>query len=219
MWRGLFGFLGVSTYYFTMSRLTLADTAILNKLSTVFVMLFAYFLVGERLWPAHVGVLALSVIGVYNIVQPQWQLAPLAALTGLASAAFAGMAYTLVKLLTADHDPLQIVFAYSASCAVLILPVLPWTFRCPSLAELLLLTAAGGLSTLGQGLMSSAYAHGSPTPTSIASYSVVLFSAVWGYLFFNEVQNPQAIAGSVTVLAALVLLPLIPARQQASRRV
>jgi len=104
------------------------------------------------------------------------------------------------------------VLAFSFISAVFSLPFAIMNYQVPNFREWILLASIGVLSVVGQGLMTKAYALGSPTPVSIASYSVVLFSALWGYIFFNEIQDLQAMIGSVLVIGSLLFLPLLSSK-------
>ncbi len=210
--RGFLGFMGLSCYYFAMRHLTLADTVILNKLSPVFVMIFAYFFLKERLTKLHLVVLAAALFGIFHVIQPQLDFAATAGFLGLASAVFSGMAYVVVKKLAVDHRSPQIVLAFLTMAAILSFPFLIGRFQMPSLLEWLIFIAIGFTSSIAQILMTRAYALGSPTPVSIASYGVVIFSAVLGFMFFGELQNPQALAGTIIVLGSLTALPFLKTR-------
>ncbi|MBN2057168.1 DMT family transporter [bacterium] len=209
--RGFLGFLGLSCYYFAMARLTLADTVILNKISPLFVMILAHFLLKEVLSRAHLAILFSAIFGIYNIVQPQLEIAPLAGLIGLASAVFSAAAYIVVKKLSADHSSAQIVFAFVAVATFLSIPVMMPSFVCPRGADWLIFLGIGATSSAAQLIMTKAYALGAPTPVSIASYGVVIFSALWGFLFFNEIQDTQALTGTILVIGCLLVLPFINA--------
>ncbi|HPQ39248.1 MAG TPA: DMT family transporter [bacterium] len=212
MLRGSLGFIGLSCYYYAMGHLTIADTVILNKVSPVFVMIFAYFFLGERLPPAVFIILGVALIGVYNVIQPQLEFAPMAGAVGLFSAVISGLAYVVVKKLSSDHHAPQIVLAFVGMATVLSLPFLIPVFRWPDPGDWLIFAAIGACSSIGQILMTKAYALGAPTPVSIAGYSVVLVSALFGYLFLGEIQDTRALIGSVIVLVSLMLLPFIRPR-------
>jgi len=236
--RGSLGFVGLSCYYYAMARLTLADTVILNKASPVFVMVFAYFFLRERLSRWHLVALAVALFGVFNIVQPQLEIvqplpygpgaSPLplperppniagliAALAGLASAVASALAYIVVKKLSVDHRSPQIVFAFVSFSTVLAVPFLFRRYVPPRGILWLILIGIGASSAVGQVLMTKAFRLGSPTPVAIASYAVVIFSALWGFLIFDELQNPQAIAGSLLLIGSLVTLPFLSGRARA----
>ena len=207
--RGLLGFLGLSCYYYTMSRLTIADTVILNKMSPLFVMVLAHFFLKEVLSRWHYAVLLVAMTGVYNVIQPQLQFEPLAGIVGLSSAVFSGMAYICVKKLSRDHHSSQIVLSFVFLSSVLALPFLPGRFVWPDRTQWIILISIGVTSALAQLLMTRAYALGSPTPVSLAGYSVVIFSAAWGYFLFSEIQDTQALMGSALIILSLALLPFI----------
>jgi len=210
--RGTLGFAGLSCYYYAMGHLTIADTVILNKVSPVFVMIFAFFFLGERLPPAVFAILATALVGVYNVIQPQLDFAPLAGAVGFFSAVISGLAYVVVKKLSVDHHSPQIVLAFVGMASVLALPFMIPVFRWPTPMAWLIFAAIGACSSIGQILMTKAYALGAPTPVSIAGYSVVLVSAVFGYLFLDEIQDTRALIGSIIVLGSLLALPFVRAK-------
>lgn len=207
--RGTLGFIGLSCYYYAMAHLTIADTVILNKMSPVFVMIFAYFFLGERLPSMVFIILGAALFGVYNVIQPQFDLAPLAGAVGLFSAVISGLAYVVVKKLSTDHHSPQIVLAFVGMATVLSLPFMIPVFRRPTPIDWLIFAAIGAFSSIGQILMTKAYAMGAPTPVSIAGYSVVLVSALFGYLFLGEIQDTRALIGSIIVLVSLLALPFV----------
>ncbi|MCD4655716.1 DMT family transporter [bacterium] len=207
--RGSLGFIGLSCYYYAMSYLTIADTVILNKVSPVFVMVFAYFLLAERLRPHVFVILVIALVGVYNVIQPQLEFAPQAGAVGLFSAVVSGLAYVVVKKLSSDHHAPQIVLAFVGMATILSVPFLIPVFTWPSTLDWFIFAAIGISSSIAQLFMTKAYALGSPTPVSIAGYSVVLVSALFGYLFLGEIQDQQAIIGSVIVLSSLMALPFV----------
>ena len=214
--RGLLGFLGLSCYYFTMSRLTIADTVILNKMSPLFVMILAHFFLKEVLNRWHYGVLLLAMAGVFNVIQPQMKFEPFAGVIGLSSAVFSGMAYICVKKLSRNHHSSQIVLAFVFISSLLSLPFILKNFVWPDRDQWIILTSIGFSSALAQLLMTRAYALGSPTPISLAGYSVVIFSGIWGYFLFSEIQDFQALMGSLLVISSLALLPFIRAGSKPS---
>lgn len=209
MLRGTLGFIGLSCYYYAMSYLTIADTVILNKISPLFVMIFAYFMLRERLRPQVFIIMAMALFGVYNVIQPQLDFAPLAGALGVLSAVVSGLAYVIVKQLSRDHAAPQIVLSFVGMATLLAIPFMAPVFQWPTPLHWLMFTGIGVSSGIAQLFMTKAYAVGSPTPVSIASYSVVLISALFGFLILGEVQDTQALIGSVIVLISLLALPFV----------
>ena len=207
--RGTLGFIGLSCYYYAMGHLKIADAVILNKVSPLFVMIFAYFFLGERLRPQVFIIMAVAMVGIYNVIQPQMDFAPLAGAVGVLSAVVSGGAYVIVKKLSSDHASPQIVLSFVGMASILSIPFLIPVFIWPEPMDWVIFACIGFTSIMGQILLTKAYAVGAPTPVSIASYSVVLVSAFFGYIFLGEVQDSQALMGSVIVLVSLLALPFV----------
>ncbi len=217
LFRGVMGFLGLACYYYAMAYLTLADTVILNKVAPLFVMILAFFLMMETLSRWHLLILSTALFGIYNVIQPQLDIAPMAGAIGLSSALFSAIAYIIVKKLSHNHSSLQIVFSFFFTAMVLAAPVVFYRYHVPDPLDWLVFMSIGVTSASAQILMTKAYSLGSPTPISIASYADVVFSSLWGFLFFSEIQNTQALAGTVIIIASLAGLAVAGTKGEGRR--
>jgi len=202
--RGAFGTLGMTLYFFAISRLTLADAAILNKLSPFFVAVFAVFFLRERLSRHTIPALLVAFVGAVLVIQPQLDFGAAAAVAGVLSAAASGAAYTVVRFLRGKVSPYRVVFFFAlVSCAAMTPPMLVH-YVVPTSAQVLYLLAAGVFATSGQICLTLAYHQAPATKISIYNYAHVLFAFVLGLALWGEVPDAVSITGAVLIIAAAV---------------
>ncbi len=211
--RGVFGSLGLVCFMYGIAHLKLADAVILNRVSPIFVILLAPLALKEKITPAHLVVVAAALFGVYHIVKPDLDIQLVPGLIGLISAVFAALAYVSIKKLTADHPPLLIVFYFALVSTLLPIPFLFQSFTLPTPSILMDLLAVGLTAALAQVLMTLSYRQAPASKVSIASYTNVVFAALWGYLFFGELQDTRSLIGSTIIVGCCLLLPFVGRRK------
>lgn len=202
--RSIFGLLGVLTFFYAIDNLLLVDADMLNKLSPFFVTIFAAIFLAEKLTAAKIVFLALAFGGALLIIKPSFDLSVLPALSGTVSALFAGAAYTLLRFLKNREETETIVFYFSFISVLGIAPFLFFGARWPSLAEWPLLFGIGISAALGQFALTAAYKQAPASEVSIYIYTSILFSALFGMLFFNEIPDIYSIAGGLMIIAAAI---------------
>lgn len=204
--RSIFGTFGMSFYVFSLSGLTMADGAMLNKMSPFFVIVFAALLLKEKV----TKVKALALLGAFSgalfIIKPDFSVQTIFALSGFTSAIFAGLAYVFVRMLRAKESPLMVVMFFSFfSSLVMLVPTL-YNFTPLAAKEWLFLIGAGVFAFLGQYTMTQAYALAPAGEISIYSYLMVAFSVILGLLLFQEVPDIWSFLGiGLVVLSAYYL--------------
>ncbi|RJO65102.1 MAG: DMT family transporter [Myxococcales bacterium] len=206
MGRALLGLGGVVTFFYALGHLLLVDADMLNKLSPFFVAIFAGLFLGER--PSRVYPLALVVAfgGAMLIIKPTFELTLLPALVGLASAAFAGGAYTVVRALKNREGAETIVFYFSFVSSLLSLPFVVRDFVPLTAAQWGALAGIGVSAAVGQIWLTLAYACGPAAEVSIVMYTSILFSAVFGFVFWGEIPDAWSLLGGVMIIGAALLL-------------
>ncbi len=204
--RGVFGFLGLICYVFGIYYLKLANAVLLNRSSPIFVVIFSAILLKEKITKKQLLALFLAFFGVINIIKPGIEINFIAGIVGLISALFSGLAYIVVKKLSYYNSPYTIVFYFTLVTTLMTSPILPLNFVIPTKNLLLVLMVIGISSTLAQVLMTYSYKKGDAGKVSIVSYTSVLFSAIWGYVFFKEMEDTQSIIGGILIILSCILL-------------
>jgi drug/metabolite transporter (DMT)-like permease len=202
--RGVFGTLAMTLYFYALEHLTLADAALLNKLSPFFVAAFAILFLKERLSRYLVPTLACAFVGAALVIKPQLDLRAVPALAGVLSAVASGAAYTTVRSLRGKVPPYRIVFYFSLVATVAVLPPTAASYVSPEPRQLLFLLAAGVFATAGQMFLTYAYHQAPATRISIYNYAHVLFAFLLGLALWGEVPDLLSLIGGGLIVGAAV---------------
>lgn len=192
--RGVVGFVALVGYFYAITLLPLATAVTLNYTSAIF-LAFYLALAGMRLRVGILGALVVGLLGVVLLLRPTLHADQLVGgLVGLASGVMAGMAYFSVRELGARGEPeTRTVFYFalvSSVCAGLWL--LFSELHALDLRSGLLLLGVASFATAAQLAMTRAYTRGKTLMSAALAYSTVIFSSLFGALFWGEVLDAAA---------------------------
>ena len=204
--RSLFGFTGVLFYFYSVERLVLADSSLLNRLSSILVIIFAAVFLKQKLKRYQVPALIAAFVGMILIIKPGFNMQLLPAVAGLIGAITSAAAYTIIASMRGSENSLVIIFWFSGiSIILLIFPFLRgWTE--PSAAELAALVATGLFSAGGQFFLTLAYSYGLASEVAIYNYTHVVFSALIAVVLWHEIPDAFSIGGAVLIIGAALFL-------------
>ncbi len=204
--RSLSGFFGVILYFFSVERLQLGDSAMLNKLSAFFVIILSAVFLGERIRRYQLPALAAAFGGALLIIKPGFNMHIIPAVAGVSAAVLAATAYTIISSLKGREDSLTIIFWFSAISTIgSLVPVLI-IWQSPDTAELVFLVLTGVFAAAGQYFLTLAYSTGPAGEVSIYNYTHVVFSATAGFVLWREVPDLFSICGALLIIGAAVFL-------------
>jgi len=204
--RTLFGIGAMHCFFYALSHMPLADCVFIGRGQPLFIALLAPVVLGERAPRAAWLAIATGLVGVILIMQPAMDAWPKAAWIALAGALLGGGAQLMVRRLNRTDYPLVIVFNFTLlTCLATGLWALPH-FAPLSGRQWLLTCGVALFSSLGQILMTTAYRKDQAPAVAASSYSSVLLSVVFGYLFWGEIPQPLAWLGGGLIIAGGLLL-------------
>ena len=217
--RSFVGFLGVILNFYAIDTIgSISDASILNKLSPFFAILFSVFLLKEKPRLYEIGFVALAFLGALFVVKPTFTAASLPALAGVLSGASAGFAYSCVRILgTKGERGMMTVFFFSAFSTLVALPFFIAFYEPMTPFQLFALLMAGVSATGGQFFITAAYRFAPAKEIAVFDYSQVLFAAVLGFLFLDQLPDLFSLAGYGIIIGAAVGKQLL-ARRLAKRQ-
>ncbi|HAK17724.1 MAG TPA: EamA family transporter [Lachnospiraceae bacterium] len=204
--RSVFGSLGIFCNFWALSRLTIADASILNKMSPFFAIIMSIFILHELPGVFEWFCVAAAFAGTLFVVKPTAGLASIPAAIGLAGGFFAGTAYTFVRLLgrKGERGPVIVMFFSAFSCLAF-LPSLLFHYHPMTAAQVLSLLGAGISASLGQLCVTKAYSLAPAKEISVFDYSQVLFAAICGFLFLGEIPDMFSRIGYVIIIGTALV--------------
>ena len=96
----------------------------------------------------------------------------------------------------------KIVFFFSCFSCLSVLPYLIIDYQPMSLEQFLILLGAGLMAAGGQFAITAAYNNAAGKDISIYDYSQILFAAILGFIFLNQIPDIWSIVGYIIIIGA-----------------
>jgi len=213
--RSFFGFVGIILFFYAARNAPQADVAILNRLSPVFVTIFAAIFLKEKITRVQIPVILLCLGGAYIAMRPSFESNFLPLLMALLAAVTSGIAYTLVAYCRGRVSPLTVIFHFSLFSTVFGAIMMIPSFVMPNLGDVMMLLLIGLCGSFGQIMLTYAYQMAPASQVSIYQYAGVVFTAILGYFLLGETLAESALLGGSIIIGAS-LWAFLYNRKQAS---
>ena len=201
--RAFVGFIGVVLNFYAIDALpSISDASILNKLSPFFAVLFSVFLLKEKPKIPEIIFLLIAFAGAMCVVNPRFDLQVLPALAGFSSGACAGFAYTCVRILGLKGERGNMtVFVFAAFSTLVSLPFMIAWFTPMTFYQTACLLLAGVAAAGGQYFI-TAYRQAPAKEIAVFDYAQVLFAALLGYFFLDQIPPELSLVGYAVIIFA-----------------
>ncbi|SET33170.1 DMT family transporter [[Clostridium] polysaccharolyticum] len=206
--RAFFGTIGVFCNFYAVDHLVLSDASMLNKMSPFFAIVFSYFILKERISMIQLISVLTAFTGCLFIIKPTFVFVDIVpAVIGLCGGLFAGIAYTMVRVLgnRGVKGPFIVFFFSTFSCLASV-PFMIYHYVPMSGKQLVFLLLAGLSAAGGQFGITFAYIYAPAKEISIYDYSQVIFAAIFGYFLFGQVPDRYSFLGYVMICSMAVLM-------------
>lgn len=203
--RGVAGTLAILTNYYALDKMFLSDATILTKLAPFFTIIFSYLLISEKITKKQAILLLVAFGGSLFVIKPQFSTAVIPALIGVASAGFAGFAYTMIRVLGNKEDFWTIILSFTGIATIVMLPSMFMNTENLTMMNVLLLVGAGVAFTLGQVALTVAYKNAPASEISMYDYIGLIIAAMYGFMFFKEIPDFLSFLGYVIIIGASIL--------------
>ncbi|MGB0732329.1 MAG: DMT family transporter [Pontibacterium sp.] len=213
--RGVVGAIALVCVYYSVTTLPLAEATMLQYTYPAFTALIALWFLKERVQLATMVCIAMSLVGLVVMVQPDWSggfsnglllsFPPLSLAAALAGALGSAIAYVLVRKLSQTDDSSVIIFYFPLIAFPISVMLLGDNFVMPNAYSLLLLLLVGVFTQVGQVGLTKAMAAEKAGKASAYAYVQVIFSALLGWMFFAEVPTLYTVIGGGLIIAGALI--------------
>ncbi|UDL88173.1 DMT family transporter [Mesorhizobium sp. PAMC28654] len=222
--RAFTQFASYTIYYLAIAALPLADAVALYFMAPLFIMALAGPYLGERVSWQTLATVLLGLVGVLVMLRPGAGLFDWAALLSLGSAALYGFSQLMARKIGDTESSTVMAFyqngAYLVGAAVvagafhlagithavhpsLEFLVRPWLW--PTTSDFLKMASCGFIASAGMILLSQAYRLAPANRVATFEYTGILWSPLWGFLFFAEVPRLTTVMGAALIIGAGML--------------
>ncbi len=206
--RSICGTIGILGNFYAVDHLLLADASMLNKLSPFFAIIFSLVFLKEKASVLQWCLIVIAFLGSLLIIKPSFSNPDLIpSLIGVIGAMGAGSAYTAVRYLgmRKERGPFIVFFFSTFSCLV-VLPYVVMNYHPMTLAQLGCLLLAGLAAAGGQFSVTTAYTYAPAKELSVYDYSQIVFSALFGWVFFGQIPDQYSVLGYLIIFGVSLFM-------------
>lgn len=210
--RGLYGGFGMLCNFVALVYMKMSDAAILFQLSGIFVFIFSALFLKEGVPKGAAKWLILILIAVMVMVNPFSFSAGfgLPAFVAILGAALSAAAYTTIRSISkhGSHSSFEIMsyFLVTGMIAGGITMVSVQEFIMPDPVQWIYLLAIGGITVFAQFFLTGAFVTTNAVVAQFLQYVGVFFSALFGFMAFDENLSWETILAGVAMFIGSVML-------------
>jgi len=212
-------FFGFSSFYISLTVLPLITATALFFVTPFLITIFAKFFLKEQIGPRRWLAVIIGFIGVYVILNPDFNNFDYMSLTPILCAFCYSLSMIIIKI-TSEKDSVytQTFTFYLGAIIISVIfyftfgdgqyntidhPAFQFIFRewFSNLENsMLLMIATGFTASVAFLLLFSAYRIASPAVVSPFEYSILVWSSLSGWLFFNEIPDLKTVIGIILIV-------------------
>ena len=204
--RSIAGGIGMLGNFYAVDHLPISDASMLNKLSPFFTVVFSYFLLKEHANLFEWLSVIVAFIGALFVAKPTFGMEMIPAAAGMMGGLGAGLAYANVRALGKRGENSMVIVAFFSGFTTLVLSVpllLHYQHMTPQQWLFMILTGAAAAG--GQIFITKAYAKAPAREISVYDFSIVIFAALFGFLFLGQLPDGWSIIGYIIIIGTAVI--------------
>lgn len=221
LFRGFMGFAALLAYFYIMAYIPLGEAVTYNKTSPIFVAIFAYFILGEKLSKSALFAVLLGFAGIVFVAKPEGFSFDKYDLLGIFSGIGAALAYTSIRELRNYYDTRAIVMSFmgiGTIAPLFLMMATPYIdapeeldfvfsrFIMPQDVAWVYVMAVGIFATVSQLFMTKAYELTKAGIVGTISYSNIVFAVFIGMMLGDPIPDFWTVLGIILVILSGLLV-------------
>lgn len=198
----------VICWFFSMTRIPLAEVTAMGYLTPVFTALGAALILGERLRLRRVAAIAAAIAGALIVLRPGIREVADGHIAMVGTTLCFALSYLVAKPLTGRHSAAVVVAMLSITVTIGLAPVAAAVWAPVSLGQVAGMFLVASFATAGHYCMTRAFAAAPITVTQPVTALQLVWSVLIGSLFFDESVDMFVVAGGSVIVGAVVFIAL-----------
>ena len=204
--RGILHSAGVILWFYSMTRIPIAEVTAMNYLAPVYVTLGAALFLGERLAVRRIAAVVIALVGAAVILRPGFRVVEPGHLAMLVAAVVFAGSYLLAKIMADEVKATVVVAMLSIFVTIGLAPFALANWVTPSWSDLGMLFAVASFATAGHYTMTLAFAAAPVTVTQPITFLQLVWAVLLGALVFAEPVDIWVILGGGLILASVTFI-------------
>lgn len=200
--RGASSAAAVSTLYWALTYIPLADATAMFMLAPLVVSALSPFVLGERIGVRRIAAIAVGFVGVLAILRPGLGGDVAGYYIALLAGVLLGLYFIANRKLAGTTPPLLNVTHNALTGFILLSLFIPLFWQPVPAAAVPKIAALIGLAVVGQALMISAFNYAPAPVVAPYTYAMLVFAALIGYLAFGTFPDLATWIGIVLIVGA-----------------
>jgi drug/metabolite transporter (DMT)-like permease len=201
--RGVAHTLGVTLWFYAMTRIPIAEVTAMNYLSPIYVTIGAALFLGEKLAARRIFAVAVALIGALIILRPGFREVNSGHIAMLGTAVLFAVGYLIAKAMSDEVAPSVVVGMLSITVMIGLAPLAYAVWVPPTLWEVMILFGVAALATMGHYTMTLAFAAAPITVTQPVSFLQLVWAMLLGWFAFGEAVDIWVMTGGLIIIAAI----------------
>jgi drug/metabolite transporter (DMT)-like permease len=213
--RIAFSTLEVACFYWAVTYLALADVMTYYLAGPIYVAVFAFLLLGEKLDRPRVLAIAVGFLGVLVALRPSGATLTLPALIALVGSVFYSLLMITTRTLRETHDA-TLVLGQILGALLFGIMAAPFDWVTPGTLDLAALLLLGIVSMGAHACVNRSLKIAPASVVAPYQYTLIVWAIVLGYLAFGDIVEFWTLVGAAIICAAGLALLLL--EREAARR-
>lgn len=201
--RGVVHTLAVMLWFFSMTRISIAEVTAMNYLSPIYVTLGAAFFLGEKIALRRILAVAAALVGALIILRPGFREISPGHIAMLATAVFFAAGYLVAKQMADEVSPSVVVGMLSITVTIGLAPFAWAVWVTPTMTQVLWFLLLAAVATLGHLTMTFAFRAAPITVTQPVTFLQLFWATLLGYFVFGEPLDFWVILGGGVIIASV----------------
>ncbi len=201
-WRSTIGVVGMQTWFYAISIMSLNQATALSLSAPIFTAAFAILFLGEKAGIHRWGAILCGFMGALVIIRPGSEVFDTNSLIVLGAASLWAWAGILVKSLTKTESPTLIIFYIGLFMSMWSFPLALPHLHVPTLTEFAVCIWIAIASFGAHWSLVNAYKHADIVILTPFDFSRLIFTAILAYFFFAEIPTIHSWIGGAIIVAS-----------------
>ncbi len=202
--RGVVHSLGVTLWFFAMTRISIAEVTAMNYLAPVYVAIGAVVFLGEKLAMRRIAAVIVALIGALIILRPGFRELSSGHIAMLFTALLFAGSYLIAKIMSGEVNALVVVGMLSITVTIGLAPMAWAVWVTPSWPQIGWMFVLACLATAGHYTMTLAFAAAPVTVTQPVTFLQLVWAVLLGFLVFGEAIDAWVILGGLVILSSVL---------------
>jgi len=206
--RSLFLFLSTVFFFFSISKISLAEALTLSFVSPIIVTILSIFLLNEKVGVRRWIAVFLGFAGVIIVIRPGFNEINIATVAALGTGICYAFYIVSTRKLSSIDSPLLTLIFTALSGVILISLVVPFFWTWMNFSQWLILISLASIGTVAHLLIILSLNFAEASKLAPLGYFEIITNVLIGYYFFNDFPNKWIWVGLLLIISSGIYISI-----------